>query len=96
MQVGGYSDFFTSFYVLAGQTVNFAYYNVSLQHLLEKCKEFDPNLAIKELAVASQQHAVSHLTGEFVIFGQKQHDRHPPPTYFSVSFIEDKTERPPC
>jgi hypothetical protein len=53
-------------------------------------------LATKELAVASQEHTISQLIFHKGIFDQKQHDCHPPSTLlFSVSLIEDKTERPP-
>jgi hypothetical protein len=52
-------------------------------------------LPTKELAVASQQCAVSYFfTREF--FYQKQQDCPPPPTLlFFLSPVEDKTEEPP-
>jgi hypothetical protein len=41
-------------------------------------------LATKELAVASRQRTISHFLFHQGVYGQKQHDCHPPPTYFSL------------
>jgi hypothetical protein len=41
-------------------------------------------LVTKELAVASWQCTVSHFLFRQGIFGQKQHDCHPHPAYFSL------------
>jgi hypothetical protein len=70
-----------------------------------KCLKTSPRtLVTKELAVASWQHTISHFLFHQGIFYQKQHDCCPPPTLlawfgplrlFSVSLIEDKTERLP-
>jgi hypothetical protein len=61
-----------------------------------EAKTLHGTLATKVLAVASQQRTILHFAFHQEIFNQKQHDRSLPPTLlFSVSPIEDKTERPP-
>jgi hypothetical protein len=62
---------------------------------MKVCEDFTQTSAIKEQAVASWQRTVSHFLLHQGTFDQKQHDCHHPPTLlFSVSLIEDKTERP--
>jgi hypothetical protein len=79
-------------FILIGQTVNSACYCDVLWRLCVKTSPL--TLVKKELAVVSQQCTVSHFLFNQGIFAQKQHDCRPPPTLlFSLSLIEDKTER---
>jgi hypothetical protein len=70
-------------------------YSEVLQRLRENVlKTSTPTYGNRELAVASQERAVSHFlffTNEFLAENDMAVVPHPP--YFSVSPIEDKTER---
>jgi hypothetical protein len=61
---------------------------------MKMCEDFALNFGNRKLAVASQQHTVSHFlfTREFLT---KNMTVVPHPSYFPVSPIEDKTERLP-
>jgi hypothetical protein len=62
---------------------------------VKMCEDFALKLETEELAVASRQCNISHVSSQG-IFDQKQRDCPVPPTFlFSVSPVEDKTERPP-
>jgi hypothetical protein len=67
-------------------------------------EDFAPNFSGKELDVASRQRTVSHFRFTWGFFTKIKDDCRPPPTpfaklgplrLFSVSPIEDKTERSP-
>jgi hypothetical protein len=60
------------------------------------CEDFVPNFGDKELAVVSRQRTVSHYVFHQGFFFTKNNitvGPHPP--LFSISLIEDKTERTP-
>jgi hypothetical protein len=82
-------------FVLAGQTVNFTYYCNVLRLLRENVRIFRPELWRQKLVVASRQRTVSDFPFHQAIFDKKKIDCLPPILLFSVSPIEDKTERPP-
>jgi hypothetical protein len=83
-------------FVLVGQTVNSAYYCDVLRRLRENVAKTVPELWLQKNSLLQHDNASSHisfLTRTFLI--KKQHGCCPHPTYFSVSPIEDKAERPP-
>jgi hypothetical protein len=82
---------------IAGQTVSFTYYCEFLQRLCENVLRLHPKLSRRKNWPLHYNNAPSHtssFTREF--FYQKHHDCCPRPTpLFSVSAIDNKTERPP-
>jgi hypothetical protein len=82
-------------FVPAGQTVNSAYYCAILWRVSENVRRLHPNFGGKKKNwLLHHDNASSHtsfITGEFF----NKNNMTVPSTYFSVSPIEDKTERPP-
>jgi hypothetical protein len=67
-------------FVLAGRTLNSAYYCDVLRRLRENEGRLRPELlGTKELVVASRQHTVSQFPFHEEIFDQKQHGCRPQP-----------------
>jgi hypothetical protein len=82
-------------FVLVSQTVNSAYFCGVLRRLREYVQRLRPELWGQKnwLLYHNAPFHTSFYTWEF--FYQNLHDCRPNPSYFSVSSIEDKTERPP-
>jgi hypothetical protein len=82
-------------FVLAGQTVNSAYYCDVLRLLGENVRRLRPELWRQKNWLLHHDNAPSHtpfFTRE--LFYPKQHDCLPESPYFSVYPIDDKTETP--
>jgi hypothetical protein len=81
-------------FVLAGQTVNPAYYLTFYRDCVKMCEDFTPNFGDERTGccITTTNRLALLLQG---IFGRKRHDYLPHPHYVSVSPIEEKTERPP-
>jgi hypothetical protein len=84
-------------FVLAGQTVNSAYYCEVLLRLCENVQRPLPELWRPNNWLVRHDNAFfSHFLFKQEIFDQNKRDCCPSPTLlFPVSPIEDKTERPP-
>jgi hypothetical protein len=83
-------------FILAGQTADSAYYCEILQRLCENVRRLRPELWRQKNWLLHHDKAPSHtsfFTREFLTRKNMTLVSHPP--YFSVSPIEDKTERLP-
>jgi hypothetical protein len=85
-------------FVLAGQTVNSAYYCDILRRLRENVRRLHPELWRQKNWLLQNNNSPSHTTFfspvDFLTKNNMAVVLHPP-YFFSVSPIEDKTERPP-
>jgi hypothetical protein len=85
-------------FVMADQTVDFAYCCDVLRRLRENLRRLRPEIWGQNnwlLHHNNAPHYTSFFTRKF-FFYQEQYNCRPQPTlFFSVSVIEDKTERPP-
>jgi hypothetical protein len=82
-------------FVLAGQIVNSTYYSDILRQLHENVWRLHPELWEQKNWLLHHNNATSHISFSTRKFQTKKHDCRPHSTHFSVSPIEDKTERPP-
>jgi hypothetical protein len=82
-------------FALAGQTVSSVYYCEVLWQLRENLQRFCGKLWRRRKWLLHHNNALSHLIFHQGILYQKQHDCRPHQSNFSVSAIEDKTERLP-
>jgi hypothetical protein len=71
-------------FVLAGQTVNSAYYCDVSRRLLENVSKFRPQIWIKKLSVASLQRTVSHFVFTREFFTANNMTAVPHPRYFPL------------
>jgi hypothetical protein len=82
---------------LAGQTVNSTYYYDVCSDCMKTWEDLTPNCGYKRTGccMKTKQYHISFFTRGFILPKNSMTVAPPPTPLFSVSLIEDKSERPP-